>query len=106
VVRCTKGAIWDVILDLQPQSPTYRRWQGFELTAEAGSTLYVPEGFAHGYQTLRDDTEVAYGVSRAYAPGAEKGVRHDDPAFGIAWPLPVSVLSEKDAAWPDFPRGD
>jgi dTDP-4-dehydrorhamnose 3,5-epimerase len=105
LVRCTRGAIFDVILDLRPRSPSYRRWQGFELTAEAGTLLYVPEGFAHGYQTLRDDTEVAYQVSRAYAPGAERGLRHDDPAFGIRWPLPVTAISEKDAAWPDFGEG-
>lgn len=102
VIRCTRGAIFDVILDLRPGSPTYRRWQGFELRAEAGTMLYVPQGFAHGYQTLADDTEVAYQVSRPYAPGAEQGIRHDDPAFAIAWPLPVAAISEKDAAWPDL----
>ncbi|CAN5711176.1 dTDP-4-dehydrorhamnose 3,5-epimerase [soil metagenome] len=102
LVRCTRGAIFDVIVDLRPASPSYRRWQGFELDAEGGRMLYVPEGFAHGYQTLRDDTEVAYQVSRAYAPGAEAGIRHDDPSLAISWPLAVSVLSEKDATWPDL----
>jgi dTDP-4-dehydrorhamnose 3,5-epimerase len=102
VVRCTRGAVFDVILDLRPDSPSFRRWQGFELSAENGAMLYVPEGFAHGYQTLADDTELAYQVSRAYAPGAERGIRHDDPAFAISWPRPVAIISEKDAAWPDF----
>lgn len=102
VIRATRGAIFDVIVDLRPDSPAFRRWQGFELTAEAGTMLYIPEGFAHGYQTLQGDTEVAYQVSAPYAPGAEAGIRHDDPAFGISWPLPVAVISEKDASWPDF----
>lgn len=105
VIRCTRGAIFDVIVDLRPGSPTYRRWQGFELSAAAGTMLYIPEGFAHGYQTLCDDTEVAYQVSAPYAPGAEAGLRHDDPAFAIAWPLPVSAISDKDASWPDFEDG-
>jgi len=102
VVSCLKGALWDVIIDLRPESPTYRRWQGFELTADNRRQLYVPEGFAHGFQTLCDDTEAGYLISAFYAPEAADGVRHDDPAFAIAWPLPVSVISEKDAAWPDF----
>lgn len=102
VIRCTRGAIFDVIVDLRRDSPSYRRWQGFELTAAEGTMLYIPEGFAHGYQTLADDTEVAYQVSAPYAPGAEAGIRHDDPAFGISWPLPVTAISEKDASWPDF----
>lgn len=100
VVRCVKGAIHDVIIDLRPESPSYRRWEGFDLDAESGRTLYVPAGFAHGFQTLADDAHVAYQVSHPYTPGAEGGVRWDDPAFAIAWPLPVSVISEKDAAWP------
>lgn len=102
VIRCTRGAIFDVIVDLRPDSSSYRRWQGFELTAAEGTMLYIPEGFAHGYQTLVDDTEVAYQVSAPYAPGAEAGIRHDDPAFGISWPMPVTAISEKDASWPDF----
>lgn len=100
VVRCVKGAIHDVIVDLRPDSPTYRRWEGFDLDAEEGRMLYVPEGFAHGFQTLVDDSHVVYQVSHPYTPNAEGGVRWDDPAFGIAWPLPVSVISDKDAAWP------
>lgn len=102
VIRCTRGAIFDVIVDLRPDSPSYRRWQGFELTAAEGTMLYIPEGFAHGYQTLADDTEVAYQVSAPYAPGAEAGIRYDDPAFGITWPMPVTAISEKDVSWPDF----
>jgi dTDP-4-dehydrorhamnose 3,5-epimerase len=100
VVSCLKGAIWDVIIDLRPESTTYRRWQGFELTAENHRRLYVPEGFAHGFQTLCDDTEVGYLISAFYAPLAAAGVRHDDPAFAIEWPLPPTVISEKDRAWP------
>ncbi|MGH6944340.1 MAG: dTDP-4-dehydrorhamnose 3,5-epimerase [Geminicoccaceae bacterium] len=102
VVTCLKGAIWDVIIDLRPESPTYRQWQGFELTAENRRQLYVPEGFAHGFQTLCDDTEVGYLISASYAPVAADGVRYDDPAFAIDWPLPVTEVSEKDRTWPDF----
>jgi dTDP-4-dehydrorhamnose 3,5-epimerase len=102
VVSCLKGAIWDVIIDLRPGSPSYRRWQGFELTAENRSQLYVPAGFAHGFQTLRDDTEVGYLISAFHAPAAATGVRYDDPAFAIDWPLPVISISEKDRTWPDF----
>jgi dTDP-4-dehydrorhamnose 3,5-epimerase len=102
VVRCLKGAIWDVIIDLRPESPTYRRWQGFELTADNQRQLYVPEGFAHGFQTLCDDTQVGYLISAFYAPLAASGVRYDDPAFAIDWPLPLSEISDKDRTWPDF----
>jgi dTDP-4-dehydrorhamnose 3,5-epimerase len=102
VVRCTRGAVFDVIVDLRPQSPSFRRWQGFELDAASGRTLYVPKGFAHGYQALVDDSEVSYLVSYPYTPGAESGIRHDDPALGIDWPLGVSVISEKDAGWPPY----
>jgi dTDP-4-dehydrorhamnose 3,5-epimerase len=102
LVRVVRGAIYDVIIDLRPESPTFKGWVGIELTAENRRALYVPEGCAHGFQTLADDTEVMYQVSAFYAPGAEGGVRHDDPAFAIRWPLPVSVISPKDAAWPDF----
>lgn len=102
VVHCVRGAIHDVIIDLRPESPTSRQWQGFDLDAGTGRMLYVPAGFAHGFQTLQDDTDVAYQVSHPYTPGAEGGLRWDDPAFGIAWPLPVTVISDKDAGWPDF----
>lgn len=100
LVRCVKGALHDVILDLRPASPTYRAWAGFDLDAETGRMLYVPAGFAHGFQTLTDDTHAVYQVSHPYTPAAEGGVRWDDPAFGIAWPRAVTAISEKDAAWP------
>jgi len=102
VVSCLRGAIWDVIIDLRPESPTYRRWQGFELTAENQRQLYVPEGFAHGFQTLSDDARVGYLISAFYAPLAASGLRYDDPALAIDWPLPVTAISEKDRSWPDF----
>ncbi len=102
LVRCVRGAIYDVIVDLRPSSPAYLRWEGFELSADNGRMLYVPEGFAHGFQTLCDDTDVTYQVSHPYVPGAEIGVRYNDPTFNIAWPLPVAVISPKDASWPDF----
>jgi dTDP-4-dehydrorhamnose 3,5-epimerase len=100
LVRCVKGALWDVIVDLRPESPTYMQWEGFELSAANGRMLYVPAGFAHGFQTLEDDTHATYQVSHPYTPSAEGGVRWDDPAIGIAWPRPVAVISGKDAAWP------
>jgi dTDP-4-dehydrorhamnose 3,5-epimerase len=102
LVRCTRGALWDVILDLRPESPTCGQWLGVELTAEDRRQLYVPEGFAHGFITLQDEVEAAYQVSQAYTPGMERGIRWDDPAFQIQWPVPVRVISEKDAGWPDF----
>jgi dTDP-4-dehydrorhamnose 3,5-epimerase len=103
VVRATRGAIHDVIIDLRPESPTYRQWIGVDLTAENRRALYVPEGFAHGFQTLVPDCEVHYLVTEFYTPSAEGGVRWDDPAFGIEWPDPANAfLSPKDAAWPDF----
>jgi dTDP-4-dehydrorhamnose 3,5-epimerase len=102
LVRCTSGALYDVIVDLRRDSPTYRRWVGVELTARNRLMLYVPEGFAHGFQTLEDETEATYQVSHYYTPGAERGLRHDDPAIGIAWPMPVEVISEKDRCWPDY----
>jgi dTDP-4-dehydrorhamnose 3,5-epimerase len=103
LVRCTRGAIWDVLVDLRPASPAYLRWAAFELTAENRRALYVPEGLAHGYQTLEDATEVIYQVSVAYAPDAATGVRWDDPVFGIRWPdADARVISERDRAWPDY----
>jgi dTDP-4-dehydrorhamnose 3,5-epimerase len=102
LVRCTSGAIFDVIIDMRPESPTYLSHFGAELSADNRRALYVPEMFAHGYQALADDTEVVYQVSEFYTPGSEQGLRHDDPAFGIEWPLPVSVISEKDGSWPPF----
>ena len=102
LVRCTTGAIYDVAVDLRPDSPTYKQWIGVELTARNYTMLYVPEQFAHGFQTLEDNAEVTYQVSASYAPGAERGARYNDPAFGIQWPLDARVISEKDRNWPDF----
>lgn len=102
LVRCTRGAIYDVIIDLRPDSETYLQHFGVELTEENRLALYVPELFAHGYQALTDGAEVSYQVSEFYTPGMERGLRYDDPAFGISWPMPVSVISDKDAAWPLF----
>lgn len=100
LVRCTAGAVVDTIVDVRPDSPTYLQHFTVELTADNRRALYVPPMFAHGYQTLTDGAEVSYQVSEAYTPGAECGLRHDDPALGLVWPLPVSVISAKDAAWP------
>lgn len=99
-IRCTRGAIVDTIVDLRPDSPTYLDHVQVELSAENGRALFVPAYFAHGYQTLQDDTEVLYLVSGAYAPGFERGLRHDDPELGLRWPLPVADISEKDRSWP------
>ena len=100
LIRCTRGAIVDVIVDLRHESPTYLKHEAFELTAQNHRQLYVPPGFAHSFQTLTDDVEVTYLVSAPYTPGAEWGLRYSDPLFNIAWPLPVSNISDKDAAWP------
>jgi len=100
IVRCTRGAIFDVIVDLRADSPTYLRWLGVELSAENRRALYIPEGLAHGFQTLADDSEIFYQISEFYAPQAAAGCRYDDPAFAIAWPLPVAVISERDRSWP------
>jgi dTDP-4-dehydrorhamnose 3,5-epimerase len=102
VVTCLKGAIWDVLIDLRQDSPTFAKWQGFELTAMNRRRLYIPQGFAHGHQSLSDDTEVGYLISEYYVPDAADGVRHDDPAFAIEWPLRVTAISHKDRTWPDF----
>lgn len=102
VVRCVRGKIHDIIVDLRPGSPTYCRWTAVELEARAGAALYVPEGFAHGFQTLEDDTEVHYLMSEFYAPESARGVRWDDPAFGIRWPLEISSISVTDRSYPAF----
>jgi dTDP-4-dehydrorhamnose 3,5-epimerase len=103
IVRCTRGAIHDVIIDLRPQSPTFRRHVAVVLTAEDRKALYVPTGFAHGFQTLEDDTEVFYQISEFYSPAHSRGVRWDDPAFQIAWPPDDRTMSERDRNYPDFP---
>ena len=100
LVRCTAGAIVDTVVDVRPDSPTYLQHFSVELTADNRRSLYVPPMFAHGYQTLVDGAEVSYQVSEAYTPGTERGLRHDDPALGLSWPLPVTTISGKDAAWP------
>jgi dTDP-4-dehydrorhamnose 3,5-epimerase len=100
MVRCLRGRIFDVMVDLRPESPTYRQWVGVELTAANRRMAYVPKGMAHGFLTLTDDCEVMYPVTAAYAPDAEHGLRYDDPALGIDWPGPVRVVSDKDRAWP------
>jgi len=96
LVRCTRGAIYDVIIDLRPDSPTHRRWFGAELTADNYRMLYVPEGFAHGFQTLEDDSEVFYQMSVAHHPDAARGVRFDNPEFAIAWPIVDIIISPRD----------
>jgi dTDP-4-dehydrorhamnose 3,5-epimerase len=102
VVRCTRGAVHDVIVDLRRDAPSFCRAIAVELSADNGRMLYVPRGVAHGYQTLVDDSELLYSTSTAYAPGNAHGVRYDDPTFGITWPLPISSISEQDRTWPDF----
>jgi dTDP-4-dehydrorhamnose 3,5-epimerase len=96
IVRCTQGKIYDVIIDLRAESPTYKQWESLLLSAENRHMLYVPEGFAHGFQTLEDHTEIFYQISRPYVSESASGVRWNDSAFGIAWPLEVSVISLKD----------
>ena len=100
LVRCAAGAIYDVIVDLREDSPTLRQWIAVELSSNNRLLLYVPEGFAHGYQTLEDNTEVAYQLSEYYHPECARGVLFDDPALGIDWPLPVNVISERDRSHP------
>mgnify|MGYP001627807474 FL=1 len=101
-IRCPRGAIYDVIVDLRPDSPTFKKWFAVELTAENSRMLYVPEGCATGYQTLVDDTEIYYHTSEFYHPESATGVRHDDPAFGIEWPLPIAAISDNDKNWKNF----
>jgi dTDP-4-dehydrorhamnose 3,5-epimerase len=102
LIRCVRGAIYDVIIDLRPDSPTFKQWTGVELTQDNYKMVYIPEGFAHGYLTLTDDTEVYYNVTAFYAPGAEKGIRWNDSSFQIRWPITPLIISEKDASHPDF----
>ena len=101
-VRCTKGSIYDVVVDLRPDSPTFKQWFGVELSEENATMLYVPKGFAHGYLALEDHTEVTYFVTQFYNSEAESGVRHNDPAFNIKWPIAITEISEKDKNRPDF----
>jgi dTDP-4-dehydrorhamnose 3,5-epimerase len=100
LVRCTRGAIFDVVVDMRRGSPTYGEWDGARLSAEDGNMLFVPEGCAHGCQSLEDGSEIHYMASAFFAPEFSRGARHDDPAFGIEWPLAVSAISEQDRNWP------
>jgi dTDP-4-dehydrorhamnose 3,5-epimerase len=102
LVRCTAGAIFDCIIDLRPTSSTFRQWVAVELSAANHLALYIPVDFAHGFQTLEDECEVLYQMTTPYVAGSERGVRWDDPAFGITWPQPVTVISERDRTYPDF----
>jgi dTDP-4-dehydrorhamnose 3,5-epimerase len=100
LVRCTRGAVLDIIVDLRPESPTYLDHVSVELSADNHRAIYVPERFGHGYQVLEDETETSYQVGEFYTPEAEGGLRYDDPALGLTWPLTVTEISEKDAGWP------
>jgi dTDP-4-dehydrorhamnose 3,5-epimerase len=102
VVRCTPGTVWDVIVDLRAGSSTYRKWFGIELSAGSHNALYIPEGIAHGFQTLTDDVEILYMMSESYYPESARGVRWDDPAFGIDWPIANPTMSERDRAYSLF----
>ena len=101
-VRCVRGALYDVALDLRPDSPTFKQWFGIELTAENGNALYIPEGCAHGFLTLEDATDVFYMITAPYAPDASRGVRYNDPTFGIVWPGEAIVINDRDASYSDF----
>jgi dTDP-4-dehydrorhamnose 3,5-epimerase len=101
-VRCTRGSVFDVIVDLRPDSPTFKQWLGVTLTMDDYRLLYMPKDFAHGFQALEDDSEIMYLVSEPYTPAAEAGIRYNDPGIHVDWPLPVSMVSEKDTSWPDF----
>jgi len=103
LIRCTMGAIYDVIIDLRPDSPTFKCWVALELTSDNRCMLYIPEGFGHGFQTLEADTEVFYQMSQFYAPEYARGVRWDDPAFRICWPAEERIISERDRSFPDYP---
>jgi len=102
LVRCTRGKIFDVIIDLRPDSSTYCRWEGVELSKDSRRALYIPKGFAHGFLTLEDDSEVFYQMYEFFAPECASGVRWDDPAFGVSWPLANPIISAKDLSYPDF----
>lgn len=102
LVRCTLGAAYDVVVDLRPASPTFRQWTGVELTAGNRKMIYVPQGLAHGFITLADDTEMFYQMSEVFDPACARGVRWDDPAFRVRWPAPPAVISERDRSYPDF----
>lgn len=102
LIRCTRGSIWDAIVDLRTDSPTYTEHLGVELSAQSGRALYVPKGMAHGFVTLEDECEVSYQMSQFHEPAAARGIRWNDPAFGIHWPVRIPILHPRDAAYPDF----
>ena len=102
LLRCTSGALYDVIIDLRPESSTFKQWMAVELTAANHRMLYVPEGFGHGFQTLEDNTEIFYQMSQFYAPEYARGIRWDDPTFKISWPVDARIISERDRSFPDF----
>ena len=105
IVRCSRGAIYDVVVDIDARSPTHRQWLGFTLKPDSHRMLYISGGFAHGFQTLVDDTEVSYLTSAPYVASAGRGLRYDDPALAIRWPLPVSLISDRDRSWPLLDEG-
>jgi dTDP-4-dehydrorhamnose 3,5-epimerase len=100
LIRCARGAIYDVIVDIRPESPSFGQWFGLTLTPQSQLMLFVPQGFAHGFQSLADDSEVSYQLSAAHAPAGARGLRHDDPVLAIDWPLPISRISDRDRSWP------
>jgi dTDP-4-dehydrorhamnose 3,5-epimerase len=102
IVRCSRGAVFDVIVDLRPDSPSYKRWFGVELDDENCKMIYVPEGVAQGYITLADNSEIYYHTTEFYHPESASGIRFDDPEFGIEWPIEIAVISEQDRSWPDY----
>jgi dTDP-4-dehydrorhamnose 3,5-epimerase len=102
LIRCTRGSVYDVIIDIRPNSPSYKQWFGTELSAENHTMLFVPRGFVHGFITLEDDCEMIYEVSEFYTPGSEGGIRYNDPVFGIKWPVEIADISAKDASYSDF----
>jgi len=103
LVRCTAGTVFDVVVDIRPGSPTFRQWLGVELSAGNRKMLYIPEGFAHGFQTLEDDTELFYQMSKVHVPEAARGIKWDDPAIGITWPMAPLVVSGRDQNYPKLP---
>jgi len=99
IVQCIRGSIYDVIVDIRPESPTYKQWFGIQLDEDCGKLLYSPEGFAHGYQTVKNNSAIIYPTSEFYTPESERGIKWDDPAIGIKWPLVPGSMSEKDLSW-------
>jgi dTDP-4-dehydrorhamnose 3,5-epimerase len=103
LIRCLTGEAFEMLVDMRPESPTYLQWESFVLRPRDGRLLYAPPGTAHGFLALQDDTEITYFTSQPYAPGSEAGVRWDDPLLAMEWPIPVTIVSDKDRSWPDLP---